>query len=46
MHYAEWKKANLKGHVLCDSILYTILEMRGGEQISGCQQLGMVGGRG
>lgn len=32
--------------ILCDSILYTILEMRGGEQISGCQQLGMVGGRG
>ena len=45
---AEWKEPVPKGYRLYDFISVTFLKVlsyRDGEQISGCQWLGMVGGR-
>lgn len=45
-HPAEWKKANLKCHILCDSTYIAFCRWqhdRNREQISGCQ--GQPGGK-
>ena len=44
MYYAEWKKLDSKGLLLCDSIYMTFFKWQGywnGEQISGCLELGV-----
>lgn len=46
-HYAEWKKVNLNGHILHDSIYLTFSKHqndRNDKQIICCQGLVMVGG--